>query len=185
MAADHSITRDWEHERREQGPLYRLSGRALFAIGFAAVALGVARAGLDVFVDLARTKVPRGGARPLRDNAVVQSRTAQAEARLRSARQYLVHTVGQTWMAVQETGTFDLEARMAVRLATTFVIHQATETLDDAYEASGGTAVFEGHPLERRFRDLHTATQQLQGRASHFETVGAWLLGAEPDLTFV
>jgi indole-3-acetate monooxygenase len=25
----------------------------------------------------------------------------------------------------------------------------------------------------------------LQGRLSHFETVGAWILGAEADLTFV
>ena len=185
VAHDHSITRDWERERREPGPLYRLSARALFAIGFAAVALGVARAGLDTFVGLARTKVPRGAPRHMRDNAVVQSQTAQAEARLRSSRQYLVHTVGQAWLAVQGSGTFDLEQRMAIRLASTFAMHQAREVLDFAYDAAGATAIFDGHPLERRFRDLHTATQQLQARASHFETVGAWLLGAEPDLTFV
>jgi hypothetical protein len=28
-------------------------------------------------------------------------------------------------------------------------------------------------------------TQQLQGRLSHFETVGAWMLGVETDLTWV
>ena len=28
-------------------------------------------------------------------------------------------------------------------------------------------------------------TQQLQGRQLHFETVGQYLLGLEPDLTFV
>ena len=43
----------------------------------------------------------------------------------------------------------------------------------------------ESHPLERRFRDIHTVTQQLQGRMAHFETVGAWMLGGEPDLAFV
>ena len=46
-------------------------------------------------------------------------------------------------------------------------------------------AIFESHPLERRFRDMHTVTQQLQGQLRHFETVGAWMLGAEADLTFV
>ena len=51
--------------------------------------------------------------------------------------------------------------------------------------AAGATAIFESHPLERRFRDIHTVTQQLQGRLSHFETVGAWMLGADADLTFV
>ena len=47
------------------------------------------------------------------------------------------------------------------------------------------SAIFESNPLERRFRDIHTVTQQAQGRAQHFETVGAWLLGAEADTTFV
>ncbi|HMK00305.1 MAG TPA: hypothetical protein VK552_13395, partial [Reyranella sp.] len=50
---------------------------------------------------------------------------------------------------------------------------------------AGATAIFESHPLERRFRDIHTVTQQLQGRLSHFETVGAWMMGADADLTFV
>jgi hypothetical protein len=27
--------------------------------------------------------------------------------------------------------------------------------------------------------------QQLHGRLSHFETVGAWMMGADTDLTFV
>jgi len=49
----------------------------------------------------------------------------------------------------------------------------------------GATAIFENHPLERRFRDMHTVTQQLQARSSHFETVGAWMMGAASDLTFV
>jgi alkylation response protein AidB-like acyl-CoA dehydrogenase len=182
---DHSVTRDWELERREPGPLYRLSARALFAMGFAALALGIAQSGFDAFVDLG-SKVPRGAPRALRDNAAVQSAAAQAEARLRSSRHYLVDTALAAWEAVQgEHGYFDLEQRMAVRLATTFVIHQARLALDFAYDAAGATAVFDSHPLERKFRDLHTVTQQLQGRASHFETVGAWLLGGEPDLTFV
>jgi hypothetical protein len=50
---------------------------------------------------------------------------------------------------------------------------------------SGATAIFENNPLERRFRDMHTVTQQLQGRLSHFETVGAWMMGADTDLIFV
>jgi hypothetical protein len=41
---------------------------------FAGVALGIARAALDDFIDLARNKVPRGQRSPLRDNAVVSRR---------------------------------------------------------------------------------------------------------------
>jgi hypothetical protein len=70
-------------------------------------------------------------------------------------------------------------------MAATHAIHKAREAVDFAYNGAGTTAIFDNHPLERRFRDIHTVTQQLQGRLSHFETVGAWMMGADTDLTFV
>jgi hypothetical protein len=70
-------------------------------------------------------------------------------------------------------------------MASTNAIHKACAAVDFAYAAAGATAIFESHPLERRFRDIHTVTQQLQGRLSHFETVGAWMMGVDADLTFV
>jgi hypothetical protein len=70
-------------------------------------------------------------------------------------------------------------------MASTYAIHQARNAVDFAYNATGTPAVFASHALERRFRDMHTVTQHLQGRLSHFETVGAWMMGAEADLTFV
>jgi indole-3-acetate monooxygenase len=78
-----------------------------------------------------------------------------------------------------------VEQRMTIRMASTHAIHRGREAVDFAYNAAGATAIFDTHPLERRFRDIHTVTQQLQGRASHFETVGAWMLGADADLTWV
>jgi len=72
-----------------------------------------------------------------------------------------------------------------VRGASTNAIHKAREAVDFAYNAAGATAIFESHPLERRFRDIHTVTQQLQGRLSHSKPVGAWLMGADADLTWV
>ena len=42
------------------------------------------------------------------------------------------------------------------------------------------TAIFDANPFERRFRDVNTVTQQVQGRRSHFETIGQYLLGASP-----
>jgi alkylation response protein AidB-like acyl-CoA dehydrogenase len=78
-----------------------------------------------------------------------------------------------------------VDHRIIIRMASTNAIHKAREAVDFAYNAAGATAIFESHPLERRFRDIHTVTQQLQGRLSHFETVGAWMMGADADLTFV
>ena len=71
-----------DSDRREDGVLYRFSSLQLYAAGFAGVAMGIARSTLDAFIELARDKVPLRGKTTLRDNNVVQSEVAQAEARL-------------------------------------------------------------------------------------------------------
>jgi alkylation response protein AidB-like acyl-CoA dehydrogenase len=177
VPGDHSITREFDRERREGGPLYRMGSGTCYQVGFAGVACGIARGALDNFIDVARNKVPRGGKSPLRDNAVVQSDLAQAEVNLRAARSFVLQSMADIWK--------DLVAGITIRMAATHAIHKAREAVDFAYNAAGATAIFESHPLERRFRDIHTVTQQLQGRLSHFETVGAWMMGADADLTFV
>src|SRR6266404_8330921 len=60
-------------------------------------------------------------------------------------------------------------------------IHQSLQVVDTAYHAAGSTAIFEENPFERRFRDIHTVSQQLQGRSEHFETVGQYLIGLALD----
>jgi alkylation response protein AidB-like acyl-CoA dehydrogenase len=186
VRADHSITRDFERECREPGPLYRISALVFYEIGFASVALGIARASLAAFVDLARHKVPRGLKSPLRDSAVVQTNLAQAEVSVRAARAYLLQSIAEIWDNVRQPGgKLRIDQRILIRMASTYAIHRARDAVDFAYDTAGTDAVFASHPLERRFRDMHTVTQHLQGRLSHFETVGAWMMGAEANLRFV
>jgi len=186
VPASHSITRDFEQECREPGTLYRLSSNACYQAGFAGVALGIARASIDAFVELARDKVPRGTRGALRDNAVVQSSLARAEVGVRAARALLLQTLADIWLQLgQPGGRFTPASRIDMRMTSTHAIHAAREAVDAVYNAAGASAIFRDHALERRFRDMHTVTQQVQGRLSHFETAGAWMLGAEVDLTFV
>ena len=93
--------------------------------------------------------------------------------------------MAQIWKKVSAGDELSVDHRITLRMASTNAIHRSREAVDFAYNAAGATAIFQNHPLERRFRDIHTVTQQLQGRLSHFETVGAWMLGADADLTFV
>lgn len=186
VPADHSITRHYDRECREPGPVYRISALIYWAVGFASVGLGLARASLDTFVHLARDKVQRGLKSPLRENAAVQTRLAQVEAELCAARAYMRQCLAETWAHVnQPDAVMTLAQRMRIRMASTHAIAKAREAVDFAYETIGTAAVFASHPLERRYRDMHTVTQHLQARLGHFETAGAWMLGLEPDLTFV
>jgi hypothetical protein len=69
-------------------------------------------------------------------------------------------------------------------MATTFAIGEAKTVADVAWEVAGATAIFATSPFERRFRDIRTLTQQIQGRKTHLQEVGAYLLGLEPSLVF-
>ena len=83
--------------------------------------------------------------------------------------------------AVAQRGHITLDERMTIRLASTFAIHTGLEVVDVLYQAAGATAIFNENPFERRFRDVHSVAQQLQGRQQHFETVGQHLMGLEAD----
>ena len=175
------VARDASQARYEPGLLYRFSSLQLYASGFAGVAMGIARSTLDAFIELARDKIPRGGKHTLRDNNVVQSQVAQAEAKLSAARAYLFGALKKITDEVACNGQLTLDQRMTIRLAATFAIHQARDVVDIAYHAAGANAIFTANPFERRFRDIHTVSQQLQGRQEHYETVGRYRLGLEPD----
>jgi indole-3-acetate monooxygenase len=181
---DHTILHDrGRTPAKTGGQLYRFSFSNLYASGFAGLALGVARGFYDSFVELAVGKTARGAKTTLRHNQVVQSQVAQASARLRSARAFLIMSLQEIWDTVAETGEVTLDHNATIRLASTWAIKQAREVVDELYHAAGATAIFDAQPFERRFRDIHTIAQQMQGAQRHFETVGEILLGLEPDAT--
>ena len=185
VPAAYSVTRDDQADRRYQGPLYALPTNSLYATSFSSVALGIARTTLDAFLALCREKSPRGFGGLLRDNAVIQTQIAEAEARWQAARHLLHQTLAAVWPEVERKNQVTLDQRMRIRLAATFAIGEATAVVDTAYHAAGATAIFASSEFERRVRDIHTVAQQIQGRQSHFETVGRHMLGLETDNAFL
>jgi alkylation response protein AidB-like acyl-CoA dehydrogenase len=166
----------------EPGPLYRIPRTLLFASGDAAVSLGLARTCLATFAELAGAKTPRAMQAMLRDQAIVQNAVGHAEANLRSARAFLFEAVREIWAAAT-AGAVSLDHRAAMRLAATHSIRLAAQIVDTAYNAAGATAIYEDHPLQRYFQDVHVITQHLQGRLSHYELVGRHWLGLPVDET--
>jgi alkylation response protein AidB-like acyl-CoA dehydrogenase len=173
----YSFTREAAEDRRESGALYRFTTFQLYGVGFAGVALGLGRACLDAFIELAGVKAPKAYARLLRENAVIQAQVALCEAKLESARAFLLQILCEMWESATRGEEFTMAQRAALRLAGTYAVHQAKDVVDTVYHAAGATAIFESNPFERRFRDVHTVIQQIQAQAANFELVGQLLLG--------
>ncbi len=172
--------RDEPSAVREKGPLYQLTTNIVFAMGFASVSLGVARATLDAAIELSRKKTPQG-IKAMRENNAVQGLIGRTEGNLRAARAYLFATAAQVWNDLVRTGTYTEEHRVMLRLASTWTIHQSAAVVDAAYHMAGATAVFRANKFERRFRDMHAIAQQIQARDTHYEDVGRALLATDPN----
>jgi alkylation response protein AidB-like acyl-CoA dehydrogenase len=150
-ARDHNlpegVVAQAEPERQESGILYRHSMQLVASCGLSSVAIGAAQAMLDAFIPLARKKTP-SNAIALRDDGWVQARLAQADAKISSAKAWLVS-----------------------------LLHDAADIL---FQEAGATAIFRSNPFERRFRDVHTVSIQVQGSIARMQSAGQFYLGLTP-----
>jgi alkylation response protein AidB-like acyl-CoA dehydrogenase len=174
-----SALRDDVAALREQGSLYKFTTYTMFGLGFSALSLGLARATLDAAIDLARGKASVGQ-KAMRENNAVQGLIGRTEGNWRAARAYIYGTAAEIWAEVKRTGVLTEEHRLALRLASTWTIHQATAVVDAAYHMAGATAVFRSNKFERRFRDMHAIAQQIQARDTHYEDAGRAILSGSP-----
>ena len=161
---------------RHKGPLYAFPPFGLLALGIAAVASGNALAALADFRALAVAKKAGGSARTLAERGTVQSDYAKAEASLHAARALSEVTVARAWHEAQ-TGSITLDIRARLRLAATHLTRTAADVTRIAYDLAGGTAVYASHPLQRRLRDAHVATQHMMIAPPTYELAGRVLLG--------
>ena len=177
-------TREDPTLRRDTGPLYAFTMQGLYAVGVSGVAFGIARAMLDALKTLALEKAPRGLVR-MADSAVVQSEFAKREANLGSARAYLVETLKGIYDHADDVDAIGTDDRVRLRLACAHATRAAIEIADYVYKAAGTSAIFRGTPFERRFRDMHTLSQQIQSRDAHFEAVGRVMFNGDPEGLFL
>lgn len=166
---------------RVDGALYAFPPFGLLAAAIAAVALGIARGALDDIADLAGAKTPTMSTRRLAERPATQAAVARAEARLAAARAGLFEAIDRSWAAASEGGAISLEDRARLRRAATHAVEASAASVDDAYTLGGGSAIYESSPLQRRFRDVHAATQHMLVGPATWELSGRVLLGLDVD----
>jgi alkylation response protein AidB-like acyl-CoA dehydrogenase len=166
-------------ERREPGPLYVIGSTLLYATGFCAVSLGLARRMLETYVEMVRGgKRSRMAINAMADNNAIQRDIANLEATLSAARAFLHEALGPVYDGAA-AGTLDLDSRMRLRLATTYGMNEATDVSVACFRAGGSAAIMNTQPFERRFRDAMSASQHQQAALIHAEMVGRHILGVE------
>ncbi|HET9488844.1 MAG TPA: acyl-CoA dehydrogenase family protein [Methylomirabilota bacterium] len=170
-----------DRRARVTGPMNRMHGFDLAGCGFCCVGLGVARAAIDTFVELAQTKIPRSASGLLRDRVMVQAQVGEAEALLRSGRALLFEVVQEMWETVLAKEFVSEGQRSELRMAMTHAAQSAARATHMVCTAAGTTSIFNASPLERYARDAEVVTRHNQLQFVNYEAVGRTLLGLESN----
>ena len=155
----------------------------LFGAGVAAVMVGIARRAIHELTELATVKKPAQSSKTLAHSQVAQIEIARAEAIVRSCYVYLVDEMATAWATIEQGDRLGIEQRMRCRMAASHAGAELVRAVDIAYNLGGGSSVFTSSPLERCFRDIHTASAHIIVGTRAFESIGRTRFGLESDLS--
>ncbi len=158
-------------------PLYRFPPFGFFAACITAAAMGNARAAIDDFVELAGSKKGVAASRTLAQRSTIQVAVATAESALEAARAGYYQAIESAWQAAEDGPSVPLAVRTRLRLAATHGARISADVVRSMYDLAGGSAIYDGAPLQRRLRDAFTATAHFQVNEASRELPGRILLG--------
>ncbi len=146
-------------------------------------ALGIARAALEAAIAVANSKKGWGD-QPLREVLRIQSVIAEATALIESSRHYLYALGDELWAAALAGDEDTTLLRARLRLAASHAATSSVQAVDLLHTTMGTTAILTQSPLERQFRDIHTAAAHVMIGPLTYQAAGRVELGMEPDFPF-
>jgi alkylation response protein AidB-like acyl-CoA dehydrogenase len=176
------FTFDWLNAKSpwQRGPFQNIPLQLQFVGGLVSVVLGTARHALDSLNEIAQAKVPAATRATLRERPLAQIQYAQAEGLLHAARAYFYGCNDEIWRKGETGKSFSIQDRAHARLAVVTAAKLAVQAVDLVADAAGMNSAQTSCPIERCWRDVHTATQHVLMNTSRFEVVGRVLFGLDP-----
>jgi hypothetical protein len=147
-----------------------------FALGYAAIYLGIAESALDFAIDYAKRRVFKPDTLPIAHEPTLQRHVGEMAAQLEAAGAVLVRAAA-AWAASDPPQRGVLAAR-AKYLATEAGLHVTSKVM----QVVGGRSAYRDHPAERAFRDLRTCTLMVPSPDRMLETIGRDALGVEAPM---
>jgi indole-3-acetate monooxygenase len=160
---------------KRPGPLYAFYG--MFFSNLAAVPIGAAQSAIDVFVELANTKVVMPTFTLMREEARAQQTVADAEALVSSGRAWAIDVLGDLWDTLNKGYLPDEVQRARFRLSAMNACRSARQAVQYLYEAAGSSAIYATNPLDRALRDQLTISAHLIASTRNLEPAGRVRLG--------
>jgi alkylation response protein AidB-like acyl-CoA dehydrogenase len=164
-----------------KGPLYRYPSLGEGIVVLAPVALGVARLAIDEFKRLALGKTPFMSTTSLSERPLAQMALGKADGVLSAARSFFYATATEAWERTLAGQASTREEKGKLMLAAVHLMQSCVEAVDHVCGVAGTSGIYTRSPLERAFRDVHTARHHGWVSETRYGTYGQIALGLEPD----
>ena len=157
----------------DPGAALRVGVVESFALGYAAVYVGIAEGALAFAIDYAKQRIVKPENIPVSHDPAVQRHVGELAAHLDAARLVLADTA-ERWEGadVQERGVLGNKAKY---LATEVGLAVTSKVI----QVVGGRGAYKDFPAERAFRDLRTSTLMPPTVDRMLEGIGKHALGIE------
>jgi 3-hydroxy-9,10-secoandrosta-1,3,5(10)-triene-9,17-dione monooxygenase len=150
---DHS----WPGLEVHRNPQYRIPLTALGGHGIGGCLVGSARAALEFTIDLVKARSTSYTGAKMRDFPTVQLRIGTAGAKIDAATVLLRSDILEAQRVYGAGGGFDMERRLRCKRNCALAAKLCVEAVDSLYEMAGANGIYDHYPLQRIFRDIHSA----------------------------
>jgi 3-hydroxy-9,10-secoandrosta-1,3,5(10)-triene-9,17-dione monooxygenase len=167
-------------------PIFRIPIFATFPYMLTGVALGVAQGAYDAFLSGMRNRVARYSGKQLADMTAIQVKIAEAASCIDIARTIMRTHCEEAQSFADRNEVPDLSTKVKWRRDGAFTAGLCERAVDVLFKCGGGGALFDDHPLQRAFRDVHAATAHIsmiwEPQATTFGRVALGLPSDNPTL---
>ncbi len=165
--------------------LYRMPWAQLFVRVVSTPAIGAARDALSLYRDLV-TKKASGDITKLAGDVGTQARIAEATNAIEEMNSVMLRNFDEMMASLREGREIPLESRILYRYQASLVIEKSMAVVDSLFSSAGGSSVFVGSEIQKRFMDIHTARAHVANNPTSFaRNLGAVALGADNTDYFV
>jgi 3-hydroxy-9,10-secoandrosta-1,3,5(10)-triene-9,17-dione monooxygenase len=143
------------------GKIFRIPIFATFPYMLTGVALGVAQGAYDDFLAATRNRVARYSGKNLADMTAIQVKIAEAAACIDTARTIMRTHCEEAQGFAERDEVPELATKVKWRRDGAFSAGLCERAVDVLFKCGGGGALFDDHPLQRAFRDVHAVTAHI------------------------
>ena len=142
------------------GPLFRLSMHGSGGFTLLATLYGAARSAVEEYVTTTRSRSARVSGKGFADMTAVQTRIAEADAHLDTVELITRAAYDSAYGCLRTEPSVDPRISIRLKRDSAFAARLCVAAVDMVFAGFGGSALFEDHPVQRIWRDVHAGAAQ-------------------------